>query len=55
MVGVPACCMTALSLFAIGTIFRKNCLVDVVRIYDANMSGEKLKHLKKKYIEAIKK
>jgi hypothetical protein len=40
---------------AIGTIFRKNCLVDVVRIYDANMSGEKLKHLKKKYLEAIKK
>ena len=40
---------------AIGTIFRKNCLVDVVRIYDANMSGDKLKHLKKKYLEAIKK
>ena len=40
---------------AIGTIFRKNCLVDVVRIYDTNMSGEKLKHLKKKYLEAIKK
>lgn len=40
---------------AIGTIFRKNCLVDVVRIYATNMSGEKLKYLKKRYLEAIKK
>jgi hypothetical protein len=40
---------------AIGTIFRKNCLVDVVRIYDINMSGDELKFLKGKYLEAIKK
>lgn len=40
---------------AIGTIFRKNCLVDVVRIYATNMTGEKLKYLKKRYFEAIKK
>ena len=40
---------------AIGTIFRKNCLVDVVRIYDADISEEKLKFLKAKYLEAIKK
>lgn len=40
---------------AIGTIFRKNCLVDVVRIYATNMTGEKLRYLKKRYLEAIKK
>jgi hypothetical protein len=40
---------------AIGTIFRKNCVVDVVRIYDTGMSSAKLKFLKNKYLEAIKK
>lgn len=40
---------------AIGTIFRKNCLVDVVRIYATNMTGDKLKYLKGRYLEAIKK
>lgn len=40
---------------AIGTIFRKNCLVDVVRIYATNMTGDKLKYLKGRYLEEIKK
>ncbi len=40
---------------AIGTIFRKNCIVDVVRIYDEHISKDKSQLLKKKYVEAVKK
>jgi hypothetical protein len=40
---------------AIGTIYRKNCLVDLVRIYDENISIEKIRFLRSKYIEAVKK
>lgn len=40
---------------AIGTIFRKNCIVDVVRIYDEHISKDKFELLKSKYVEAVKK
>jgi len=40
---------------AIGTIFRKNCIVDVVRIYDEHIVKDKSQLLKKKYVDAVKK
>jgi hypothetical protein len=40
---------------AIGTIHRKNCIVDMVRIYDKNIKTEKLQFLRNKYLEAIHK
>lgn len=40
---------------AMGTIYRKSCLVDLVRIYDENITIEKIKFLKSRYIEAVKK
>jgi hypothetical protein len=40
---------------AIGTIHRKNCLLDIVRIFDMEISLEKLNIIRNKYLEAIKK
>jgi len=40
---------------AIGTILRKNCIVDVIRIYDEHINEDKINFLKLKYLEAIKK
>ena len=40
---------------AIGTIHRNNCIVDVVRIFDKEISTEKLRNLRIRYLEAIKK
>ncbi|MDB4303997.1 hypothetical protein N9934_04340 [Desulfosarcina sp.] len=40
---------------AIGTIYRKNCLVDIVRIYAEDIDENKVKLLKAKYVEAVKK
>lgn len=40
---------------ALGTIYRKNCLVDMVRIYDEHIDKEKIMFIKSKYLEAIKK
>jgi len=40
---------------AIGTIYRKNCLVDIVRIYDEKIDKKKIDLLKSKYIEAVNK
>jgi hypothetical protein len=40
---------------AMGTIYRKNCLVDLVRIYDEHVDKEKIMFIKSKYLEAIKK
>ena len=40
---------------AMGTIYRKNCLVDMVRIYDEHVDKEKIMFIKSKYLEAIKK
>jgi hypothetical protein len=40
---------------AIGTIHRKNCIVDVVRIFDKDISIDKLRSLRNKYLEAINK
>ena len=39
---------------ALGTIYRKNCLVDMVRIYDETIDKEKIMFIKSKYMEAIK-
>ncbi len=40
---------------AIGTIHRKNCIVDVVRIFDKEISVEKLHTIRNKYLDAINK
>lgn len=40
---------------AIGTIIRKNILMDIVRIYDEQVTPEKLIFIRGKYQEAIKK
>jgi hypothetical protein len=40
---------------ALGTIYRKNCLVDMVRIYDEHVDKKKIMFIKSKYLEAIKK
>jgi hypothetical protein len=40
---------------AIGTIHRKNCIVDIVRIFDKDFSIKKLHLIRNKYIEAIHK
>ncbi|MBM3436996.1 MAG: hypothetical protein FJY07_12360 [Bacteroidetes bacterium] len=39
---------------AIGTIIRKNSLMDIVRIYDENVTVEKLINIREKYFDAIK-
>ncbi len=40
---------------AVGTIYRKNCLIDIVRIYDKHFSLDKLYTIRSKYKEAINK
>ncbi len=40
---------------AIGTIHRQNCIVDVIRIFDKEISIEKLKIIRNKYLDAIRK
>ncbi|GAB4319314.1 MAG: hypothetical protein Kow00127_11540 [Bacteroidales bacterium] len=40
---------------AMGTIYRQNCLVDMVRIYAEEITLDQLKLLQKKYTEALKK
>ena len=40
---------------ALGTIYRKNCLVDMVRIYDERIDKDKILFIKGKYLEAVKK
>lgn len=40
---------------ALGTIYRKNCLVDIVRIYDEHIDKEKVMAIKSKYLEEIHK
>lgn len=39
---------------ALGTIYRKNCLVDMVRIYDEPIDKKKIMFIKSRYMEAIK-
>jgi hypothetical protein len=39
---------------AIGTIIRKNSLIDIVRIYDEQVTVEKLINIRAKYYDAIK-
>jgi len=39
---------------ALGTIYRKNCLIDMIRIYDEHLNIEKIETIKKRYIAAIK-
>ena len=38
---------------ALGTFYRKDCLLDVVRIYDENIDNHKINTIKEKYLEAI--
>jgi hypothetical protein len=40
---------------AMGTLYRQNCLVDMVRIYAEEIDTKQLNLLQKKYIEAVKK
>jgi hypothetical protein len=40
---------------ALGTIYRKNCLVDMVRIYDEPIDMGKIQFIKSRYMDAIKK
>jgi len=40
---------------AIGTIVRKNSILDIVRIYDQKATAEKLNLIKAKYFDALKK
>lgn len=40
---------------AMGTIYRQNCLVDMVRIYTEQVNMKELKMVQQKYIEAVKK
>jgi hypothetical protein len=40
---------------AIGTIHRRNSIVDMVRIYDKDIKTEKLQFIRNKYLEAIHK
>ncbi len=40
---------------AMGTLYRQNCLIDMVRIYAIDMPTDYLKLLQKKYIDAVKK
>jgi hypothetical protein len=40
---------------AIGTIHRKNCIVDIIRIFDKEISAEKLHTIRNKYLDAINK
>jgi hypothetical protein len=39
---------------ALGTIFRKTGLIDIIRIFDENCSQEKIDVIRNKYLEAIK-
>lgn len=39
---------------ALGTFYRKGCLLDIVRIYDANIENHKINTIKHKYLDAIK-
>jgi uncharacterized protein (DUF2267 family) len=40
---------------ALGTIFRKNCVVDVIRIFGKHIDHEKLGNIKDRYLKAVKK
>jgi len=40
---------------ALATIHRKNCIIDLVRVFDKQISGPKLEMIRNKYIEAINK
>jgi len=40
---------------ALGTILRKNCLLDIIRIYDEHVDKDKIMFIKSKYLEAVKK
>ncbi len=40
---------------ALGTIYRKSGLVDLIRIYADNYTPEKLEHIRSRYIQAIEK
>ncbi len=40
---------------AVGTIYRKNCIIDIVRIYDKKFSLDKLYTIREKYKQALKK
>ncbi|MEZ5197658.1 MAG: hypothetical protein R2764_15100 [Bacteroidales bacterium] len=40
---------------ALATIFRKNCVIDCVRIYDHQIEREKIDKIKDKYLAEIKK
>lgn len=39
---------------AIGTIYRKNCLIDMIRIYDEHVETDTIMSIKTKFIDAIK-
>ena len=39
---------------ALGTIFRKNCVVDVVRIFGKHIDHEKLGNIKDRYLKEVK-
>lgn len=39
---------------ALGTIYRKNCIVDLIRIYDDHIDKDKILLIKGKYLEAVK-
>jgi hypothetical protein len=38
---------------ALGTIFRKTGLIDIIRVYDEKSTREKLEHIRSKYLQAI--
>lgn len=40
---------------ALGTIYRKNCIVDLVRIYDEHVDHDKIMMIKSKYMDSIDK
>lgn len=40
---------------ALGTIFRKNCVVDVVRIYGKHIDHKKLGNIKDRYLKEVRK
>lgn len=40
---------------AMGTIYRKNCIVDLVRIYDDHIDKDKIMQIKERYLDAVKK
>jgi len=39
---------------AIGTIYRKNCLLDIIRIFDDHIDKDKVMQIKAKYLDAVK-